>query len=72
MNYAEQLKKIRIQSGMTALEVAERMGNSFNEKAILAMESGERNLGISSIEKYAEACGFLIKIEFYRYTDVKE
>lgn len=60
----DELKRIREEAGLTHAEVAEKMGGSFNAKAIEAMENGSRNLGISSVIAFAHACGYEFTFKF--------
>lgn len=52
---AEDLTAKRVKSGLTQTEVAARMGTS--QSAVARLESGEADIRLSTLERYAAAIG---------------
>jgi len=55
MDLLEELYKARQDAGLTQAELADKMGVS--QAAVAQIERGKRNLTLTTIEKYASACG---------------
>jgi transcriptional regulator with XRE-family HTH domain len=58
------LKEMREKKGLTALQVAQKMGPGYQPPRIYNIESGYKPVGFGMIESYAAACGFTVRIEF--------
>lgn len=59
-----QLSQIMQEAGLNYQQVAENMGNSFNEAAVIDLLHGNRNLGLPGIKRFADACGYDVSIKF--------
>ena len=57
----EQARKIRMESGITQQDVAERMGIA--QTAVSRLEIGAHSPSLDMVERYAEAVGCRLKIE---------
>lgn len=57
----EQARKIRMESGLTQQDVAERMGIA--QTAVSRLEIGAHSPSLDMVERYAEALGCRLKIE---------
>lgn len=60
-NIIEQARKIRMDSGITQQDVAERMGIA--QTAVSRLEIGAHSPSLDMVERYAEAVGCRLKIE---------
>jgi len=57
------LLRMREQAGLTQEELANRMGT--NKSNICRLERGNTNPSLSTLKKYAKACGFQITMDFH-------
>lgn len=55
MDLVEALYKARHEAGLTQQEVADRIGTK--QTYIAALERGRKNITLSTLQKYARACG---------------
>ena len=55
MELVEALYKARHEAGLTQQEVADRIGTK--QTYIAALERGRKNITLSTLQKYARACG---------------
>lgn len=58
------LKELRLKKGLTASQVAQKMGPGYQSPKIYNIESGLKPVGFVMAESYAAACGFKIRLEF--------
>ncbi len=56
------LKEIRTEAGLTQKQLAERL--STKETAISRIENHARDIRLSTLEQYADACGRRLKLVF--------
>jgi transcriptional regulator with XRE-family HTH domain len=61
---AKRLKQLRIESGLTHAQIAEKMGPGYKAPRIYNIESGLKPVGLKMIESYASACGYRLNLEF--------
>jgi len=52
---AELLRTIRIESGLTQMDIAERLGET--QSAVSKIESGQRRLDLVQLQTYSKALG---------------
>lgn len=58
-----QLTQLRLRAGMTVAQLAQRM--RVERSTIHRMENGARaHMTLNALEKYANACGFEVRVEF--------
>ena len=55
------LKNLRIEAGLTQKEVAKKMNTT--QEQVSHMESGEGNLAMNMMERFAFACGKTLSID---------
>ncbi len=60
-NLIDQLVTMRTSAGLTQEEVANKLGT--NKSNISRLEHGKGNPSWSTLNKYAAACGFRVKLE---------
>ena len=61
------LKLLRLSSGQTQVQIAEKLGKGgYDAKAVGALENDRRNIGLSLLASWAAACGYDVKIEFVK------
>lgn len=60
-NLIDQLVTMRTSAGLTQEEVANKLGT--NKSNISRLERGKGNPSWSTLNKYAAACGFRVKLE---------
>ena len=64
---ADELKKLRIQSGQSQAELAEKLGDGgYTKQVVSAIENGKRNIGLSILHSWAKACGYHVNIQFVK------
>jgi transcriptional regulator with XRE-family HTH domain len=60
-----QLRLLRLSSGQTQSELAEKLGNGgYSKQVVMAIEKGKRNIGLSLLADWASACGYDVSISF--------
>lgn len=64
---AKRLKQLRVESGLTHAQIAEKMGPGYQAPRIYNIESGLKPVGLKMIENYAAACGYKLNLEFEKY-----
>jgi transcriptional regulator with XRE-family HTH domain len=57
------LLAMREKSGLSQAELAQRMGT--NKSSICRLEKGNTDPSLSTLKKYAKACGFQITMDFH-------
>jgi transcriptional regulator with XRE-family HTH domain len=60
-----QLKHLRKEAKLTQSQLAKRLSDGYSRSNVCLIEKGTRKVGLSMIEKWAEACGFEMKIVFH-------
>lgn len=61
----KQLRLLRISSGQTQTELAEKLGKGgYTKQVVAAIENDKRNIGLSMLGDWANACGFDVQISF--------
>ena len=65
---AARLKELRLKKGLSAAQVAEKMGAGYQAPRVYNIESGKKPVGFKMAESYANACGYEMKIEFVEKT----
>jgi transcriptional regulator with XRE-family HTH domain len=59
------LRLLRISSGQTQTQLAEKLGNGgYTKQVVSAVESGKRNIGLALLSNWASACGYDVSISF--------
>jgi transcriptional regulator with XRE-family HTH domain len=59
------LRLLRIGSGQTQTQLAEKLGQGgYNKQIVSAIEKGKRNIGLSLLADWASACGYDVSISF--------
>jgi transcriptional regulator with XRE-family HTH domain len=59
------LRLLRLGSGQTQTQLAEKLGNGgYTKHVVSAVESGKRNIGLSLLVDWASACGYDVSISF--------
>lgn len=53
---AELLRTLRVESGLTQVDIAERLGET--QSAVSKVESGQRRLDLVQLQTYCRALGF--------------
>lgn len=75
MQIQNKLKALRISAGLSHSEIAEHIGFTGHPEHVIAIEEGRRNIGISTIEKWAKACWSVYTVDFefvgYRLHDLE-
>lgn len=56
---AELLRTIRIESGLTQVDIAERLGET--QSAVSKVESGQRRLDLVQLQTYCKAVGISLR-----------
>lgn len=59
-----QLAQIMQEEELSYQQVAEKMGNSYNEAAVEDLLHGNRNLGLPGIKRFTDACGYDVSLSF--------
>ena len=63
----DELKQLRIESGQSQAELAEKLGDGgYTKQVVSAIENGKRNIGLSILHSWAKACGYRINIQFIK------
>lgn len=60
-----QLKHLRKEAKLTQSQLAQRLSDGYTRGNVCHIEKGTRKVGLSMIEKWAEACGFRVEIVFH-------
>ena len=61
----KQLRLLRLSSGQTQSQLAEKLGNGgYTKQVVAAIENDKRNIGLSMLADWADACGYDIQISF--------
>jgi transcriptional regulator with XRE-family HTH domain len=61
------LRLLRLSSGQTQTQLAEKLGQGgYSKQVVLAIEKGKRNIGLSLLADWASACGYDVSISFLR------
>ena len=61
----KQLRLLRLSSGQTQTELAEKLGPyCYTKQVVAAIENDKRNIGLSMLGDWANACGFDVQISF--------
>jgi transcriptional regulator with XRE-family HTH domain len=59
------LRLLRLSSGQTQTQLAEKLGNGgYTKHVVSAVEKGKRNIGLALLGDWASACGYNIRISF--------
>jgi transcriptional regulator with XRE-family HTH domain len=59
------LRFLRLGSGQTQTQLAEKLGNGgYTKQVVSAVEKGRRNIGLALLADWASACGYDISISF--------
>ena len=62
-----QLRLLRISSGQTQSQIAEKLGKGgYDAKTVGALENDRRNIGLSLLFSWASACGYDVNINFVK------
>jgi transcriptional regulator with XRE-family HTH domain len=61
------LLALRKSAGLTQTQLAEKLGNGGYTKGVVSeIEAGRRNIGLSLLTDWANACGYDVEIAFIR------
>lgn len=59
------LRLLRLSSGQTQTQLAEKLGKGgYSKQIVSAVETGERNIGLALLADWASACGYDVSISF--------
>ena len=70
MNLPNQLKHLRKEAKLTQSQLAQRLSDGYTRGHVCTIEKGTRQVGLSMIERWAEACGFSVEITFHKKTNL--
>jgi transcriptional regulator with XRE-family HTH domain len=66
------LRLLRLSSGQTQTQLAEKLGKGgYSKQVVMAIEKGKRNIGLALLADWANACGYDVSISFKKFKDVK-
>jgi len=61
------LRLLRLGSGQTQTQLAEKLGQGgYNKQIVSAIEKGKRNIGLALLADWASACGYDVSISFIK------
>jgi transcriptional regulator with XRE-family HTH domain len=60
-----ELRMLRISSGQTQTELAEKLGHGgYTKQVVSAIENDKRNIGVNLLKDWAAACNYNVQIKF--------
>jgi len=62
------LRDLRIDAGLSQAELAERLGSKYSEKVVSEIESGTRPVSIRVLDRWADICGYVAAVNYYKRT----
>ena len=61
------LRLLRLSSGQTQTQLAEKLGSGgYSQQVVAAIENDKRNIGLSLLADWANACGYDVQISFIK------
>jgi transcriptional regulator with XRE-family HTH domain len=69
----KQLRLLRIDSGQTQTQLAEKLGKGgYSQQVVAAIENDKRNIGLWMLGDWANACGYDVQISFMKQGTVED
>jgi transcriptional regulator with XRE-family HTH domain len=62
-----ELRLLRINSGQTQAQLAEKLGNGgYTKQVVSAIENEKRNIGVNLLKDWATTCNYDVQIKFIK------
>lgn len=67
------LKLLRLSSGQSQSQLADKLGKGgYTKQVVSAIENDNRNIGLSLLADWANACGYGVRIDFVKLDSTQD